>query len=133
MARGGLPPPPGVPDTAPGRPGWNDDARPCAAGAVRQALRHAGIGVAPGSVHVQREPFEARGAKVDQFDLPSRFAERGCYHVELGFNQPVEGPLVLGDGRYLGLGVMAPAQVADSPGQGTADKGGSRKPAKESG
>lgn len=36
-------------------------------------------------------------------------ASRRLWHVEVAFSAPVPGPLVIGDGRYCGLGVMAPA------------------------
>lgn len=35
---------------------------------------------------------------------------RRLVHASVAFNQPVEGPLVLGAGRYLGLGLMRPAR-----------------------
>jgi CRISPR-associated protein Csb2 len=36
---------------------------------------------------------------------PERF-QRVCVHVELEFAEPVEGPLLLGAGRYFGVGVF---------------------------
>ena len=40
--------------------------------------------------------------------MPERFVARGLHHVEIAFAQAVRGPLVIGNGRYLGLGLMAP-------------------------
>ena len=40
--------------------------------------------------------------------MPERFAARGLHHVEIAFAQAVRGPLAIGNGRYLGLGLMAP-------------------------
>jgi CRISPR-associated protein Csb2 len=57
---------------------------------------------------VQREPFEARGSRVEAFAEGTRFSKERLWHVELELDRPVEGPLVIGDGRFLGLGVMAP-------------------------
>jgi len=78
-----------------------------AAGAVATAARHAGITTAVESVRVQPEPFDLRGERAERFS-PDRFDPRGLRHVEVRFAEPVRGPLALGDGRWLGLGVMRP-------------------------
>ena len=79
-----------------------------AARAVMQALRHAGVTVPAESIRVQREPFDRNGTPAEDFVVPGRFAARGLHHVEIAFAQAVRGPLVIGNGRYLGLGLMAP-------------------------
>ncbi len=76
--------------------------------AVRQALRHAGVAAQVESIRVQREPFDHNGTRVEEFAMPERFVARGLHHVEIAFTQAVCGPLVIGNGRYLGLGLMAP-------------------------
>lgn len=76
--------------------------------AVHAALRHAGIHGIATVVHVQREPFEAKGVRADVFAESTRFAKERLWHVEIELDRPVHGPLVIGDGRFLGLGVMAP-------------------------
>jgi len=81
-----------------------------AAGAVLQALRHAGVRATPVSVRVQREPFEARGSRVESFARGTRFAKERLWHAELRFATAVQGPLVLGDGRFMGLGLMSPVE-----------------------
>lgn len=83
-----------------------------AAAAVLQALRHASIRTPVLSIRAQREPFEAKGAHAEVFAAGTRFDKRRLWHVELNFVEPVCGPLVLGDGRYCGLGLMAPAEDA---------------------
>lgn len=80
-----------------------------AVAAVHDALRHAGVRARPGAIRVQREPFESNGSRVEQFAEGTRFAKERLWHVEIRFRDAVSGPLVLGDGRFLGLGVMAPA------------------------
>ena len=50
----------------------------------------------------------ARGPKT--FADGTRFAKERLWHVEIAFAEPQRGPLVIGDGRYLGLGLMAPLQ-----------------------
>jgi len=79
-----------------------------AAAAVVQALRHAAIDMRADVIRMQREPFEAKGERVEMFAKGTRFAKERLWHVEITFSEPIAGPLVLGDGRFLGLGVMAP-------------------------
>jgi CRISPR-associated protein Csb2 len=77
--------------------------------AARQALRHVSIDTPVEAVRVQREPFETKGRRAEAFEAKPRFAKERLWHVEVAFARPVPGPLVIGDGRYLGLGLMAPA------------------------
>lgn len=87
-----------------------------AAGAVTAALRHAGVSAKVEALRVQREPFEAKGERADVFDLSpfakGRFDARDLRHVEVRFAEPIRGPLAVGDGRWMGLGVMAPVPDA---------------------
>jgi CRISPR-associated protein Csb2 len=78
--------------------------------AVFQSLRHAGVNERPVTVRVQREPFEAKGACAEAFAPGTRFAKERLWHVEVAFDEAVRGPLILGDGRYLGLGLLAPVR-----------------------
>lgn len=78
--------------------------------AAAQALRHAGISVRPLAISVQREPFEAKEARAEAFARGTRFAKERLWHVEVEFAEAMSGPLVLGDGRYLGLGLMRPVR-----------------------
>lgn len=79
-----------------------------AATAVTQALRHAGVCASIESIRVQREPFDAAGDRVEPFADGNRFEKERLWHVEITFRSQVEGPLLIGDGRFLGLGLMAP-------------------------
>jgi CRISPR-associated protein Csb2 len=81
-----------------------------AASAVVQALRHAGIAATATEIRVQREPFTGKGKRVEAFALGTRFTKERLWHVEITFAEPVPGPLILGDGRYLGLGLMEPVR-----------------------
>lgn len=83
-----------------------------AVAAAVQALRHAGMTARPETVRVQREPFEGRGARAEAFAPNTRFAKERLWHIDIAFAEPQRGPLVIGDGRYLGLGVMAPVREA---------------------
>ena len=84
------------------------DIERSAAAAVAQALRHAGITFKPASIRVQREPLDAKGARAGNFSHRTRFASDRLWHVEITFAEPIAGPLLAGDGRYLGLGLMKP-------------------------
>lgn len=79
-----------------------------AVAAVAKALRHAGAQAKPSSIHVQREPLHRRGVRAESFAAGTRFSSLAMWHVELGFPSAVGGPLVIGDGRFLGLGLLEP-------------------------
>ncbi|MBI3048968.1 MAG: type I-U CRISPR-associated protein Cas5/Cas6 [Acidobacteria bacterium] len=85
-----------------------------AAVSIGQALRHAGVRGGVDAIRVQREPFEANGQRAESFAEGTRFAKERLWHVQITFGAKVLGPLVIGDGRFLGLGVMAP--VSTTPG-----------------
>lgn len=78
-----------------------------AAHAARQALRHAGLDGIATVRRVQREPFDAKGQCTEVFQH-GRFTADRLYHLEIEFSQPVSGPIVIGDGRYYGLGLFQP-------------------------
>lgn len=79
-----------------------------AVNAVAQALRHAGIRERASEIHVRREPFTARGARAEAFEHKPRFTKERLWHVEIELERPISGPLCIGDGRFFGLGLMAP-------------------------
>lgn len=78
--------------------------------AVMQALRHAGVRAEVANVRVQREPFEAGGERAEAFAAGTRFSKDRLWHVEIEFVEASSGPLALGNGRYAGLGLMAPSE-----------------------
>ena len=90
--------------------GGQERASECAraGGAVVQALRHAGVPARAEAIRVQREPFESNGERVETFAEGTRFSKHRLWHVEIEFSDEIRGPLVIGDGRFLGLGIMAP-------------------------
>jgi CRISPR-associated protein Csb2 len=55
------------------------------------------------------EPTFARGTHAPQFE-GGRFEPARLLHVRVDLPRSVDGPLVIGDGRWLGLGVMARAE-----------------------
>lgn len=50
--------------------------------------------------------------KTERFRLPERYQHRPTLHIVLRFSKPVRGPLVLGVGRYLGIGLCVPLEEA---------------------
>ena len=80
------------------------------AGAVRTALRHARIDTPARAVSVQREPFDVHGGRAEAFAAGTRFSGDAMWHARIELAEPVAGPLLLGDGRYLGLGLMRPVE-----------------------
>ena len=81
-----------------------------AALAVHQGLRHAGVNTPVSAVRVRREPFDLHGQRVEPFARNTRFAKEALWHVAVDFTAPVRGPFLLGDGRFLGLGLMVPGE-----------------------
>lgn len=73
---------------------------------VRSCLR---VGLpAPRDVTVSAEPLVTGGVRMRPSDLPQQTRGRLFRHVELHFDRPVAGPVLLGAGRYLGVGLFAP-------------------------
>ena len=81
--------------------------------AVAASCRHVGL-PDPAQVEVSLDPF-VRGARLAAAFPP--FQQRGrdgnpvarrLVHAAVTFDQPVQGPLVLGAGRFMGLGLMWP-------------------------
>ncbi|MEZ4322854.1 MAG: type I-U CRISPR-associated protein Csb2 [Myxococcota bacterium] len=79
---------------------------------VLQALRRAGVREPVVSIHVHREPSHRNGSRADAFES-GRFGAR-LWHVDIVFRTPIAGPLMLGDGRFLGLGLFAPVDVRNA-------------------
>ena len=82
--------------------------------AVADACRHVGL-PEPAEIALSFDPLIPGVRSAHRFpafrqgNTPSRVVARRLLHASVAFEQPVEGPLVLGAGRYLGLGLMRPA------------------------
>lgn len=99
-------------DEAKGAPERESEER-AAIVAVNQALRHAEVRARATRVWVSRVPSTSGGERAEAFAVLPRFQKERLWHLEVELDRPVSGPLVLGDGRFLGLGLMHP--VPDSP------------------
>ena len=80
--------------------------------AVREAARHAGIVSRITRIDVQREPWQSKGARAESFAAGPRFTKDRLWHVRIELERDIAGPITLGDGRFLGLGVMMPVSAA---------------------
>ncbi|MDW8355152.1 MAG: type I-U CRISPR-associated protein Csb2 [Bryobacterales bacterium] len=98
---------------------WSEEAKSAeerlleqrrAGAAVCHALRHAGVRCGINGIRVQKEPFEGKGRRVEEFAEGTRFDKHRLWHIAVELREPVEGPLLIGDGRFLGLGLMAPCE-----------------------
>ena len=87
--------------------------------AVVTACEHVGL-PEPTAVHVSLNAFitGARAAMhfpaFSQRGRDGRPIRRQLVHASLTFEAPVTGPLILGAGRFLGLGLMRPAPITES-------------------
>lgn len=70
---------------------------------------HAGIGARPVAVRTSRVPILEGALSLAPPEVHRARDERRPYsHLEVVFDRPVSGPVVLGRGRHFGLGLMAP-------------------------
>ena len=62
----------------------------------------------PREILVSTAPLVAGGIRMRPGDLPEQARGKLFRHVELRFDRKVAGPVLLGAGRYLGIGLLAP-------------------------
>lgn len=77
---------------------------------ILAAVQHIGL-PAPASIDVVRStvlPGSAKPRVFPRFPLEASKQPRVLVHVRLAFDRPVCGPVLIGAGRYLGLGLCAP-------------------------
>ena len=86
---------------------------------VALACNHAGL-AEPISAEVSLSPFLIGSRPAGRFPAfvqngrAGRPVRRQLVHASVTFEHPVAGPLVLGAGRFLGLGLMRPAPMSES-------------------
>ena len=91
--------------------------------AVRSTCAHVGL-PEPTEVQVSLHPFitgarpAAHFPAFRQHGRAGRPIRRQLVHATVTFERPVAGPLLLGAGRFLGLGLMRPAQRVEDRGPG---------------
>jgi len=75
--------------------------------AVLESVVNAGF-PEPDEVEVSREAMTTGGVRLTPRDLPRRSRGRLYCHARLTFGQKVEGPVLVGAGRYFGIGLLQP-------------------------
>lgn len=86
-------------------------------GHLEQDIARSCVGVGlpePRNIVVSTAPLVAGGIRMRPHDLPQQTRGKIFRHVELSFDAQVSGPILLGAGRYLGVGLMAPLDVVDA-------------------
>ncbi|MCY3609436.1 MAG: type I-U CRISPR-associated protein Csb2 [Acidimicrobiaceae bacterium] len=87
---------------------------------VRQSCIHVGL-PEPAAVAVSLDPLIPGGRPAGHYPAFVQGTRRGegvrrrVVHAAVRFDQDISGPLVLGSGRFLGLGLMRPAPTRSSP------------------
>lgn len=80
---------------------------------VRQACRNVGLPT-PADVHLSVQPLLNGAVPVRRYPAFVQGDERyrrALVHAAIRFGEPVDGPILLGTGRYLGLGLMTPMRA----------------------
>lgn len=88
------------------RPGHDDGIPNKAERLLRAAFAQAGF-PEPTEVDWRRVGFRAGADLADRYAVPDQLGKYPRYHVRVRFPEPVRGPLVVGAGRYRGIGVFA--------------------------
>jgi len=94
---------PVVLDRFPKRPSQMEDE-------VRGSLRRVGL-PEPVEVQISNDVLLTGAARLRPADLPRHVKGRLYRHVAVTFDRRVAGPVLVGAGRYLGIGLFAPAPV----------------------
>ena len=94
-----------TPLVLPGR----DDRRPSKAERlVRKSLQHAGLGAdAPCAIELGPQPWLPAALAASAYFVPAHLRGLSLAHLRLRFAEPVAGPIALGAGRHVGLGVLS--------------------------
>ena len=93
---------PVVLDRYPKRPGQDVDE-------VLRSCRMLGL-PDPVNIQVSSQPLIAGAVRMRPGDLPKQVQGRLFRHVALTFDRRVDGPVLVGAGRYLGVGLLSPVE-----------------------
>ncbi|HWO26218.1 MAG TPA: type I-U CRISPR-associated protein Csb2 [Kofleriaceae bacterium] len=96
-------------------PARQREAREAAAACVREAAHRIGL-PAPAEIDVLRSrtlPGTAEPRQYPRFPVAQRRPQRVLVHARLRFDEPVRGPVLVGAGRYQGLGLLLPDNSGD--------------------
>ncbi|MTW17846.1 type I-U CRISPR-associated protein Cas5/Cas6 [Rhodoplanes serenus] len=88
-------------------PGRDDFRSRKAHALVLKALAQAGYATPVAEIHLQREPVFPGGEPAGAYRVPAYLKALPRTHVVITFAEPVQGPLAIGAGRHVGLGLFA--------------------------
>jgi len=74
---------------------------------VLKSLAHAGIMTPVAEIHLQADPIFPGAERLGRYRVPEYLRQFTKTHAIITFSEPVVGPVVIGAGRYVGLGLMA--------------------------
>jgi CRISPR-associated protein Csb2 len=74
---------------------------------VLKSLAHAGIMTPVAEIHLQTDPIFPGAEWTGRYRVPEYLRQFTKTHAIITFSEPVVGPVVIGAGRYVGLGLMA--------------------------
>ena len=89
-------------------PGFDDDKQSKAEKLFLTAARQADLPLdSIAELTLRKAPFWPGSQHPSQYFLPRHLRGKPGWHVRLVFREPVAGPLTVGAGRYVGLGLFA--------------------------
>ena len=89
-------------------PGYDDGKRAKASKLVVQSINHAGFEMeAIADLMIRKAPFWTGTQHPKSYRRPHYLKHFSAWHIQLEFRVPVSGPLAIGAGRHVGLGLMA--------------------------
>jgi CRISPR-associated protein Csb2 len=77
---------------------------------VRSGLHRVGL-PDPVDVVISTQPVLSGAVPLRPIDLPHQSRGRLFRHVAVTFDRTVRGPVLVGAGRYLGVGLLAPVKA----------------------
>lgn len=96
-------------------PGFDDGKRPKAEKLLIKAIRQAGISIdGIADLTLRRAPFWPGAQHPRDYRRPRYLKNLPGWHVRLEFRDPVSGPIAVGAGRHIGLGLMAGSRSENS-------------------
>ena len=92
-------------------PGFDDGKRSKATKLLLQSIGHAGLQIdAIADLTIRKAPFWRGAQHPHAYRRPQYLKHFSAWHVQLEFHEPVSGPLAIGAGRHVGLGLLAACQ-----------------------
>lgn len=92
-------------------PGFDDGKYKKALGLLKRAIQQAGLKAEMvEDANLRKAPFLSGSLHPSAYFRPDYLKSLPCWHVYLRFHKPIDGPLAIGAGRHIGLGLFIPAQ-----------------------